>query len=216
MPRLPRPHSPIVATASLAGLGVFVIAALAVQFLRDDLQWMFAPLSFYLVGPWGPWLKAAYVGLALALFLVGVQFRHALRPGARSDLAPWLFGISALAVLVTAFADTQLPNTRMDTEGLVHAVAAPIAFLTVSFAMLLQSWHLRMDPAWRHRFAIAFALALAGFAGLWVHALVREWPRGLTQRGVILLILAWLALAASWLRAAARAQSALVEPASSS
>jgi len=41
---------------------------------------------------------------------------------------------------------------------------------------------------------------------LWVHALVREWPRGLTQRAVILLIVAWLLLAAGWLRAAARDQ----------
>ena len=204
---LPPPHSIIVANISLAGVGVFFVTALAMHALRSDLAWMLAPLSFYLVGDHGAWLKCAYVGLALALMLVGLQFRHALRPGARSDLAPWLFGTASLAVLVTAFADTHLPGGPKTTAGFVHAVAAPIAFLTVTVAMLLQSWHLRMDPAWRHRFAVAFALALAGFAALWLHALVREWPRGLTQRGVIVLILAWLALAATWLRAAARAQS---------
>jgi len=209
MPRLPPPHSPIVANLSLAGLAVFFVVALTVQWLRVDLFWMKAPLSFYLVGEYGGWLKAAYVGLALALLLVGLQFRHALRPGARSDLAPWLFGTSALAVLITAFAETHLPGTTKTTAGFVHAVAAPIAFLTVAVGMLLQSWYLRFDPAWRHRFALAFLLALVAFAGLWVHALVREWPRGLTQRGVILVILAWLALAATWLRAAARDQRLL-------
>jgi len=209
MPRRPPPHSLIVANLSLAGLAVFCVVALAVQWLRVDLFWMKAPLSFYLVGEYGGWLKAAYVGLALALLLVGLQFRHALRPGARSDLAPWLFGTSALAVLITAFAETHLPGTTKTTAGFVHAVAAPIAFLTVAVGMLLQSWYLRFDPAWRHRFALAFLLALVAFAGLWVHALVREWPRGLTQRGVILVILAWLALAATWLRAAARDQRLL-------
>ena len=213
MPRLlPPPHSTVVANTSLAGVGVFFVAALAMHAVRSDLQWMLAPLSFYLVGAYSGFLKGAYVALAIALLLVGVQFRHALRPGARSDLAPWLFGTASLAVVVTAFADTPLPGGPKTTEGFVHMVAAPIAFLTVSFAMLLQSWHMRMDPAWRHRFAVAFALALACFASLWVHALVREWPRGLTQRGVILLVLAWLALAATWLRAAARAQSFVEAP----
>ena len=216
MPRLPPPHSPIVASASLAGLGVFCVVALVVQWLRVDLYWMKAPLSFYLVGTYGGWLKAAYVGLALALLLVGLQFRHALRPGARSDLAPWLFGTSALMVLITAFAETQLPGQTKTTAGFVHAVSAPIAFLTVSFGMLLQSWYLRFDPAWRHRFALAFLLAFVAFAGLWVHALVREWPRGVTQRGVIVVILAWLTLSATWLRAAAMRTQGLVATASSS
>ncbi|MCC8364112.1 DUF998 domain-containing protein [Lysobacter sp. A6] len=213
---LPPPHSTLVANTSLAGVGMFFVAAVAMHAVRPDLQWMLAPLSFYLVGEYAGWLKAAYVALAVALMLVGLQFRHALRPGARSDLAPWLFGTASLAVVVTAFADTQLPGGPKTTEAFVHMVAAPIAFLTVSFAMLLQSWHMRMDPAWRHRFAVAFALALACFASLWVHALVREWPRGLTQRGVIFLVLAWLALAATWLRAAARAQSFAAAPVSSS
>jgi hypothetical protein len=204
---LPPLHSVPVANASLAGLAAFVSTATAMQWMRADLDWVLAPLSFYLVGAYGPLLKTAYVGLALALMLIGLQFFRALRPGARSDLAPWLFGVASLAVLVTAFADTHLPGGPRTTSGLVHGIAAPIAFLTVTVAMLLQSWHLRYDPAWRRLFAPAFALALACFIGLWIHTLVREWPRGLTQRCVIALIVAWLWLAAAWLRSAARSQS---------
>ena len=206
MRSLPTTH-PVAAATPLACIAAFAIVALAVHGLRDDLQWWRAPLSFYLVGDHGAWLRAAYVGLALALAVVGVQFRHALAPAARSALAPWLFGAAALALVVTAFAETPLPGRGLRTANVVHLLSAQTAFLTVTFAMLLQSWHLRQDPAWRHRFAVAFVLALACFAGLWAHTLVREWPRGLTQRGVILLVLAWLALAATWLRAAARAQS---------
>lgn len=204
---LPQLHSVPVANVSLAGLAAFGFTALAVQWMRVDLDWVFAPLSFYLVGAYGALLKTAYAGLALSLTLIGLQFFRALRPGARSDLAPWLFGAASVSILVTAFADTHLPGAPRTTSGYVHAIAAPIAFLAATVAMLLQSWHLRYDPAWRHRFAPAFALALACFAGLWIHALVREWPRGLTQRCVIASILAWLCIAAAWLRSAARTQS---------
>ena len=114
-------HSVPVANASLAGLAAFVSTATALQWARVDLNWVLAPLSFYLVGTYGALLKTAYVGLALALMLIGLQFFRALRPGARSDLAPWLFGAASLALLVTAFADTHLPGGPRTTSGFVHA-----------------------------------------------------------------------------------------------
>ena len=202
--RMSRTHSVAVANASLAGLLVFVVTAFALQFARDDLTWTNAPLSFYLVGPFGVVLKIAYVGLAASLLLIGLQFFHALERGARSDLAPWLFGTASLGVLATALFDTHLPGVPKTTAGFVHAVSAPIAFLTVTVGMLLQSWHLRYDALWRKRFGLAFALAAACFVGLWLHNFVREWPRGLTQRGVIAMIVAWLFLATAWLRADAQ------------
>jgi hypothetical protein len=110
-----------------------------------------------------------------------------------------LFVLAGLALAVTASAETQRTRQPLTTEGMVHAIAAPLAFLFVTAAMLLQSWCLRGDAQWRVRFAPAFILAVASFAGLWGHALWRSAPRGLTQKAVILLILAWLALAAWWL-----------------
>ena len=62
-------------------------------------------------------------------------------------------------------------------------------------------------PSWAAIMTKAFALAAACFIGLWLHNFVREWPRGLTQRGVIALIVAWLFLATSWLRANAQSLS---------
>jgi hypothetical protein len=65
---------------------------------------------------------------------------------------------------------------------------------------MLQSWRLRGAAGWRPRFVPAFALALTGFAALWIDALWHGMPRGLEQRIVIVLILGWLLLAAQWLR----------------
>ena len=56
---------------ALAGLLVFSVVAVAVQVLRGDLDWMDAPLSFYLLDAYGHWLQTAYIVLALALASLG-------------------------------------------------------------------------------------------------------------------------------------------------
>lgn len=196
-------------TAALAGVLVFVLVCSAVQFLRADLDWMRAPLSFYLIDAYGGWVRAAYGLLSVTLGLIGVGYYRALTPQARSGVARALFVLAGLALAVTASAETQRARQPLTVEGTVHAIAAPLAFLFVTAAMLLQSWCLRGDAQWRARFGPAFVLAVASFAALWGHALWRTAPRGLTQKAVILLILAWLALAALWLR---RLTPAAAEP----
>ena len=187
-------------TIALAGLLIFSVVAVAVQALRNDLDWMHAPLSLYLLDAYGHWLQAAYVVLALALVSLGAGYYLALRGGRRSA-APWLlFACAGIGLCVTALAHSNLPGRAPTLEGFVHGMAAQTAFLCVSVAMLLQSCWLRADPHWRPRFAPAFALALACFAGIWTDALWHGMPRGLEQRLVIALILAWLLLAANWLR----------------
>lgn len=185
---------------ALVGLLLFIVVAVAVQALRDDLDWMGAPLSFYLLDAYGHWLQAAYIALASALAALGAGYYLALRDGRRSA-APWLLFVCAgIGLCATALAHSNLPDRAPTLEGFVHGIAAQTAFLCVSVAMLLQSWWLRANPRWRPRFAPAFALALACFAGIWVDALWHGMPRGLEQRLVIALILAWLLLAANWLR----------------
>ncbi|MFC0677636.1 DUF998 domain-containing protein [Lysobacter korlensis] len=185
--------------ASLAGVLAFLFTAIAVQALRADLDWRQAPLSFYLLGGHGYWLKAAYFGLAASLAGLGAAGYLGLQRGARSAAPALLFAIAALALCTTAITDSRLPGRDGTLESLVHGIAAQTAFLCVTTAMLLQSWRIRLDAAWRHRFAPAFALAAAAFVALWGHALWNGAPRGLTQKIVVLLVLAWLGLVGYWL-----------------
>lgn len=193
------------ATLVLAGVLVFVAVCMATQLLRSDLDWQRAPLSFYLVGAYGVWLQGAYLVLASALALLGAGYYAALPPQARSAAPLLLFVLAALALGVTALAETDRPQLPPTFEGYVHGIAAPTAFLCVTTAMLLQSWRFRGDPRWRPRFTSAFGLAVACFVAMWVHALWREAPRGLSQKLVIAAIVAWLVLAALWLRRAGTA-----------
>lgn len=185
---------------ALIGMSLFVAMTVVVQCLRHDLDWQNAPLSFYLLGPYGHWLQAAYVLLAVALVLLGAGYYLAL-PGSGRSAAAWLlFACAGAGLCVTALAHSNLPDRAPTLEGWVHGTAAQAAFLCVTTAMLLQSWRLRTAPRWRHHFLAAFMLALLCFAAIWVDALWHGMPRGLEQRLAIALIMCWLLQAAWWLR----------------
>lgn len=179
----------------------FAAVAIALQGVRADLDWVRAPLSFYLVGPHAWWLQAAYIALAIALAMLGAGYYGASPAPSRRILPMALFVVGALALGVTALAETDLGGGRVRTTAAhVHAIAAPVAFLGTTLGMLVQSWRFRADPRWQRHFAMAFGLAVFCFVALWVHALWRELPRGLSQKVVIVAILIWLALAGQWLR----------------
>lgn len=187
------------AKAASIGTAVFVLACLSVQFLRPDLDWRQAPMSFYLLGPYGLWLQAGYLALAAALLSIGYGYYRALARQARSVAPALMFALAALGLGVTAIADGNLPQRPPSLEGWLHGVGAQTAFLCSTTAMLLQAWRLRGDPLWRRRFAPAFALAALCFAAVWALSLWHGLPRGLAQKCVIALIAAWLALASAWL-----------------
>lgn len=176
----------------------FLAIALALQFLRPDLDWARTPLSFYLVGPYGPLLQSAYGLLSLGLIGLGVVAWRSGAAQARSAAPLLLFVVAGLALIITALAETPFPGRAMTLQGFVHGLAAQTAFLCVTVAMLLQAWRWRADPGFRHRFAAAFSLAALCFLALWVHVLARELPRGASQKAVIVLIGLWLLLVSGW------------------
>jgi hypothetical protein len=189
-----------VGSLALAGIAVFALVCLAAQLVRSDLDWVRAPLSSYLRGEYGWIVKTAYFVLGASLILLGLGYYRALSATARSGAPFLLFALGGVALDVTALADSGSLIGPRALEAFLHNLAAATAFLSVTMAMLLQSWRLRSDALWRHRFFVAFTLAAVCFVALWMYSLSDDWPRGLSQKVVIVLILAWLALAARWLQ----------------
>lgn len=162
------------------------------QFLRTDLDWTAAPLSYYLTGAYGGWVQTVYVLLAISLAALGIGFYRDLSSSARSAAPLVLFVIGAVALVVTALSESAKARGDASLWLFIHLAAAETTFLCVTVAMLLQSWRLRYDARWRSCFAPAFGVAVAAFAALWIYSLLRFLPRGLMQKSVIVLILAWL------------------------
>lgn len=187
------------AATSLAGVIVFAAICFAAQFLRTDFDWLKVPLSFYVLGPYGGMVEASYFVLAPGLAALGLAWYRALAPDLRSAVPLLLFVIAAIALCVTAAEFTDIPGRPPTLHGHVHVVAALITFVSVTVAMLLQSWRLRGDPYWHGRFRAAFLLAALTFLALWIYAFVKPIPRGAGEKVVIALILLWLSRAAWWL-----------------
>ena len=184
---------------AFAGVIVFAIASIAMQMLRSDLDLTRAPLSFYLVGPGGYALKAAYFLLSASIVAIGVGCYRALEPAARSGAPLLLFLFAAIALDATALCDTATRAGDLSLHAFLHNLAALTTFVCITFAMLLQAWRFRHDQVWQDRFAFALGLAIAALAALAIYSLTHLRPRGLVQKSVIVLILVWLGSVAWWL-----------------
>lgn len=194
--RVGLPQHARIAQLALLALAGFVVTALWTQIARQDLDWVQATLSLYLHGPWGLALRTAYCVLGVAIMLLAWALHDASRSPRRSAAAPLLFCMAALGLLGVAIGDSWLPETAPLLAPLIHALAANMAFLCVSVAMLLQSWYLRADPHWGRWASVAWWWAWLCFALLWLHVLWRGPPRGAGQKLVIAAVVLWLAATA--------------------
>ena len=180
----------------LASVLHFLVAAAAVNVLRAEYVASDAPLSLYLTGDYGAWLRAAYYGLSVGVVALGFALWRTLAPPARRVLVPVLLACGGVALAVTATWPGPAPGHPVTPLGeLIHGISAITSFLLVGTAMLLQSFVLHRDPHWRPVAAVLLVLAVLAFGGLWLHALWRELQRGTSQKTVIALYLAWLGLA---------------------
>lgn len=183
---------PRVAGGALFG-AVLVFAAVcgAAQAWRADLDPLRMPLSAYLAGVGGAWVRGAYYLLAIALAWFGASGGMAASRQRRSALAAVLFVVAGIALAAVALSYS-VPRTPW--LEFVHGLSANTAFLCVGVGMLLQSLHWRRETADRFTHGL-LALAAIGFAALWLPMLWHGLPRGATQKGTIGLILLWNALA---------------------
>lgn len=181
---------------AVAGLAWFVVAAVALHLLRPDLDPVHSQMSLYLIGPWGWLLQAAYVALSVAMVVLAWDLRQGAAAAARSSAPLLMFGLGAICLSTTAYAWMDMPGVDVGLEGLVHRITAQGAFLFATTGIVLQAMRLRRDPRWHRHRRWLLPWALACFASIWVLALWRDLPRGLAQKGVIGLIVGWLAAVA--------------------
>lgn len=178
----------------------FLITAVTLQFLRQDLDWQRATLSRYLLGPYGLWLRTMYCVLSLAIVALAVGLYADLERRSRSAAPLLLLATGALALSAVSIGDSWLPERAPDLHRFVHGLAASSAFLLVGTGMLLQAWRFRRDAYWSRYFPVAFGWTLACYAVLWLHVIWPPASGAKVQKALVLLIVLALAAAAACLR----------------
>lgn len=189
---------------AMLGAGVFLLTAIALQFVRQDLDWHSATLSRYLSGPYGLVLRTLYCVLAVAIVLLASGLYAHLQAAARSAAPLVLLCAGAVALSGVAIGDSWLPGIDPEFHPWFHHVCAISAFLCVTTGMVLQALRFRLDAHWRRHFRWALGWALACFAMLWVHALWPPAAQGWVQKLLIVLIVGAMALGGYWLWSAGR------------
>ncbi|MDR3447882.1 MULTISPECIES: DUF998 domain-containing protein [unclassified Dyella] len=194
----PRRDLPITLCASWIAIATvaFAVTAGALQWIRADLNPVAMPLSAYLRGPGGVWLRGAYDLMASALACLAWAGHRVTRESLRSGLASALFVAAAITLPVVA-ATVLYENTPSENLArLLHGVAAQTTFLCLVMGMLLLSTRWLRDAHMQRSRYTGVVLAWLAFVQMWVLALWKGLPPGLTQKALIVLILLWLAWAA--------------------
>jgi hypothetical protein len=185
---------------------VFGLTAGILQWSRTDLDPFAMPLSAYLSGPGGTWLRGAYYFMATGLACLAWASYRVTREDLRSRLASALFLISAITLPIVAATVLYQQTPQENLAQLIHGEAAQTTFLCLVMALVLLSSRWVRDPGMRYMSYLGVMLAWLAFAQMWLLALWKGLPSGLMQKALIGLILLWLGWAARQLRRASAAR----------
>jgi hypothetical protein len=198
-----------VAILAIVFFGCFVVAVVALQFLRTDYDPLSHFVSDYAVGPYGEVMSSAFISMSLgALFLlVGLVRRGPKTAFFRISLL--FLAVFVPGIFVAALFPTDLPGAPSTTHGRIHDLDATINFLSLIVASVLLSIAFGGDERWRsfraHALLIAFGV-VAAFVTLFltVNSQYRHSLGGLANKALTSLLLIWLLATSNQLRTVAR------------
>jgi hypothetical protein len=193
---------------SLVALVVFVGTTVALHVLQPQLAPADVAISYYVHGASGWLLTVGLLALALASLIVTRVLAASLRgPGVRPGV--WLLGAWSAGLVIGAVFQADPPghwNKPPTVVGMIHGQVALLAFIAFPVATLLFARAFRRDRRWPWRpllvLAIAAAVGLIAFMASLAPVFVRPGPPvllGLTERVLLAVYVAWLALVAATL-----------------
>jgi hypothetical protein len=195
--------------AYLMALAVIVFTAVCTgaQFWRTDLNFVRTPLSTYLRGPGGVYVRSVYYLMAAALLAFAWAVYEATVRTRRSMLASLLFAGAGLILPIVAASELFADTPYHALAKIIHRSTTLATFLWLSFGMVLLSSRWLRDQRMKEGGRAGLILAWVATFVLWFQVLVSIFPNGLMEKLAIMLILLWLGWAARHLLRAAQPAS---------
>jgi hypothetical protein len=142
-------------------------------------------------------MSSAFLSMSVATVALIFALVRGMPESARSRIGTVLLGVWALGVLIAMIFPTDAPGAQETLPGRIHDSSGPLTFLSLCAAMLLMSWHLKRDDAWRPIYPTAMGLSLvflAAFVGTFVSFVADLGFTGLTQRIALAAAVSWMVL----------------------
>jgi hypothetical protein len=192
--------------AYLMAIAVIVFSGVcaAAQFWRTDLNFIRTPLSTYLRGPGGVYVRSVYYLMAAALLAFAWAIYEATLRTRRSVLASLLFAGAGLILPIVAASELFSDTPYHALAKIVHRSTTLATFHWLSFGMVLLSSRWLRDQRMKEGSRFGLALAWLATVVLWFQVLISVFPNGLMEKLAIALILIWLGWASRHLLRAAQ------------
>ena len=183
---------------------VFTGVCAAAQFWRTDLNFIRTPLSTYLRGPGGVYVRSVYYLMAAALLAFAWAVHEATLRTRRSLLASLLFAGAGLILPIVAASELFSDTPYHALAKIIHRSTTLATFLWLSFGMVLLSSRWLRDQRMKEGSRFGLVLAWLATFVLWFQVLISIFPNGLMEKLAIALILIWLGWASRHLLRAAQ------------
>jgi Protein of unknown function (DUF998) len=192
--------------AYLMALAVVVFTAVctAAQFWRTDLNFVRTPLSTYLRGPGGVYVRSVYYVMAAALLAFAWAIYQATSRIRRSMFASLLFAGAGLILPIVAASELFSDTPYHALAKIIHRSTTLATFLWLSIGMVLLSTRWLRDQRMKEGSPFGLMLAWLATFVLWFQVLISIFPNGLMEKLAIVLILIWLGWASRHLLRAAQ------------
>jgi hypothetical protein len=200
--------APRLATISLGGISIFSGLVGLEHILRPEYDPLRRYVSEYAVGRYHEVMTMAFFALAGGSATLLVDLTRALpasaqSPGGFAGLGIWTGAITVCGVFPTDLSGPNGLPEHPTRRGTIHGLAGIAAFLSLPLASLLIGRGFRHDPAWRALSGPSLALGVLQYAAVAL-AMASPAPRkGIAERLLIGIDLAWL----SWISLALRART---------
>jgi MFS family permease len=180
---------------ALVGFAGFIVLTALLHILRPDFDPARHQLSEYAIGPYGNLFSIALMSLGAGSLALWAGLSAALRPTRTSRIGVGLLLVWSMGALVAGVFPTDPGGIPVSVNGIIHGLAASIAFFSAVIGAVVLAIHLRTDPHWaavRWLMLVLAVLAmfLLGFLGL------PDALRGAGERVFVTAVVAWLCIVA--------------------
>ena len=184
-------HTKTIALISLVGCILFFVIVCSLHFLQPDKNMLSCFVSEYAVGNYSWLMKMAGYSLTIASALQLTGLLQNIKASKKSSIA---LGIFCIGFFLLSIFPTDVPVIPPTPHGLIHALAALIALISLAISMFTWGFDFKKSENWKSIAKPSMFFGAMSLVLFLVHFASPIALRGLTQRILLVWDISWLIL----------------------